>query len=495
LIERIGVAPRKRSWAAPAFATRLLERDGLAIAAVAFWVAALSARPLQMVVQDSWLSFVDGRLIARHGLPHVDTLTSWTLGRHWIDQQWLAHLVLYEVVQRGGVRAAVVLGLVCVVAALAVTAVCARSAGAGPRWVAPALLLGVLAAPWLAQLRAQSFALVLFAAVYALVVHDARRPGRRVFWALPLLVLWANLHGSVALGAGLTALYGLLLCRRRDSRARGLLLALASPLCLLASPYGLQLVGYYRLMLLHPPFAKYIQEWQPASFSATNAIFFVSAFVVVALWGAHRRALTPFERWALPLVLTGALLAVRNAVWFELAAVVALPRLLDAALPARGDLPPRALRLNARIGIVATVVFVLVGGLELGRFQPVATPAAAAAIARAAGDKGIVLPDDAYADWLLWQQPSLAGRVAYDVRFELFDPNELTQLVGLDRGSDAAWRHCGAVARVVMFPTSDAAHAAFRDHLLAPGSRTMLRLPGLVAVTQPVRAHAGACTL
>jgi hypothetical protein len=72
--------------------------------------------------------------------------------------------------------------------------------------------------------RTQSFAYPLFAAFLLLLLDDARAPGRRVLLALPLLVLWANIHGSVVLGAALTALYGLLLIRRHlpsSLRTRG----------------------------------------------------------------------------------------------------------------------------------------------------------------------------------------------------------------------------------------------------------------------------------
>src|SRR3954471_10093235 len=84
----------------------------------------------------------------------------------------------------------------------------ARRLGGSSRAVA---LVAAAAVPQLAQdwqLRAQSFAYVLFVAVLALLVADQRRASSRVLWCLPLLVLWANLHGSVAVGALLVAVRG-----------------------------------------------------------------------------------------------------------------------------------------------------------------------------------------------------------------------------------------------------------------------------------------------
>ena len=58
------------------------------------------------------------------------------------------------------------------------------------------------------EIRTQAFAVPLFALLIYLLARDSREPSRRVFWCLPLLVLWANLHGTVTLGAMLVALHG-----------------------------------------------------------------------------------------------------------------------------------------------------------------------------------------------------------------------------------------------------------------------------------------------
>jgi hypothetical protein len=39
-----------------------------------------------------------------------------------------------------------------------------------------------------------------------------------------------------------------------------------------------------------------------------------------------------------------------------------------------------------------------------------------------------VLADDVHSDWLLWKEPQLEGRLAYDVRFELLEPGQLAKL-------------------------------------------------------------------
>jgi hypothetical protein len=380
-------------------------------------------------------------------------------------------------------------GVLLVGAALAIVAGVARGLGASPRSVAIATALPVLAAPWLAQIRTQSFALVPFVAVYALLVLDARNPRRRVLLVLPILVTWANLHGSVALGAGLVVVHGLGLLRRPGCRARGAILTAAAPLTLVASPYGLGLVGYYRLMLLHPPLARYVVEWQPPRVEGVTAVFFVSAFAAVALWGGHRKSLTSLERALLPLLLAAALLAVRNAVWFELAVAVSLPRLLDAAWPSRLAPTPQVRRVNFVVGLVSVAGAVAVVAAQLVRspaFVDAARPsAAAAAVSAAAGAHGIVLADDQHADWLLWLRPELAGRIAYDVRFELLTGPELRRLERLERFSAPMWRRCGDGARVVTFASPSKARSARREGVLAAGARTVVSGQTFVVVEQP----------
>ena len=100
---------------------------------------------------------------------------------------------------------------------------------------------------------------------------------------LPLLVLWANLHGSVVLGAGLAMLLGVVeMVRARRLAWIPLALVVLSPLCVLASPYGRKLVAYYDLMLVDAPFAPILREWQWSSPSATTALFWLLAIVAVA---------------------------------------------------------------------------------------------------------------------------------------------------------------------------------------------------------------------
>ncbi|HEX6489735.1 MAG TPA: hypothetical protein VF002_00005, partial [Gaiellaceae bacterium] len=50
-----------------------------------------------------------------------------------------------------------------------------------------------------------------------------------------------------------------------------------------------------------------------------------------------------------------------------------------------------------------------------------------------------VFASETLSDWLLWTEPSLRGRIAYDVRFELLSTGQLEQLSAYHRRSGRDW--------------------------------------------------------
>src|SRR5919202_3485774 len=82
----------------------LLEREAGLVALLALYVVVVLTALPQTLVQDSWLTLVSGREIVRHGLPSTDTLTVWSHGEPWVDQQWLPPLVFYGLDRLGGIK-------------------------------------------------------------------------------------------------------------------------------------------------------------------------------------------------------------------------------------------------------------------------------------------------------------------------------------------------------------------------------------------------------
>src|SRR5206468_3497631 len=82
------------------------------------------------------------REVAKHGLPHHDSLTLWTLGAQWIDQQWLGQLFYYGLARLGGIRTVLFVHALVLVSTMAFGLRAARGLGASVPSVA---LAGVAA--------------------------------------------------------------------------------------------------------------------------------------------------------------------------------------------------------------------------------------------------------------------------------------------------------------------------------------------------------------
>lgn len=443
-------------------------------------------------VADSWMTLVAGREIVEHGLPHRESLTVLAQGRTWIDQQWLAQLAFYGAAALAGLRATMLLHVVLVTTATAIAIVASRRRGGTARSTLLVASVCLLVAPWSWTLRAQAFALPLFVATLALLASDRQLLRRRTLLVFPLLVVWANVHGSVVVGAAIAAWAGAIglgeLALRRPTRATawrsGALVALPW-LCVVATPYGTAVAGYYKLMFLDSPVAKAVTEWQAPKPHGYQLAFFVvaAATVVIALLG--RRTLSLYDLGVLALTLAGSLRSARGIVWFALAVVVLMPVALDAILP-----PDRA-PIRRRIGLVLCIGSCVLLGTALAVWAPRgdawyesewSRPGARAVAEALPGlpPGPAVLPSDRHADWLLWKVPALRGRIAYDIRFELLTDRELNELA-LFKALRPGWRQAAAgYPIVVLDPTEGPGRAAIL--LREPGARLLYRDEGVVVI-------------
>jgi hypothetical protein len=452
----------------------------LVLLLTAFGVIVLLVFPPHLLVTDSWLMLTAGREVFEHGLPTQDELTVLGMGRTWTDQQWGAQLVAYGVHSLGGhpLLAVVVIGFV--FAAFVIAAVGARSLDAGPRAVALVLFPVVLAAPWAWTIRAQVFALPLFTGLLWLLATEARRPSRRAYLAFPLLVVWANLHGSVALGALLTMLVGAieLASSRGRSGLRSVALIVLAPLAVLATPYGpLTTARYYHLMIVDPPFDRYVTEWQWSDPDWNTLAFYVLAVFALGLVMTRWRRLTMFDVATLAVTYIGAVTAIRGIPWFALACMVLLPVAIGRSLEAKPG--PIFRKLNLALGIGAATVLAAVVAASLARdasWYERNWPEAAVhdRIETAAPGHTLVYAATRYGDWLLWKEPSLRGRVAYNVRFEILDSETFFRIVRFrgEQGDD--WKTLADGFEIVVLE-SDQEPSNVNDFLAERGARALYR--------------------
>ena len=470
-----------------------LEREGLVVGVVSAYAASVAYRLPWRIAQDGWLALLGGRQVLHQGLPGADGLTYWTAGRHWVDQQWIAQAISYSLYSIGGLKLFALTHVALVVLALGLVVAGARRRGASPRAVAW-LTIGVcyLLALAAGHVRTQSFAYPLFAVVLLLLLDDVRRPSRRVLLVLPVLVLWANVHGSVVLGGALVALHGGLLVVRRDCpravRTGGALLVAGSALALVATPWFVGTLGYYRSTVFNSAFKSILSEWGPPTLSLSLLPLFLLVGLGLWLLGRCQRRLAAFEGLAFVLLVALAFVAQRNIVWLAFGAIPLLAPALEEVLP-RPSRPVRA-QMNLVVALVAGIFacFVLLGsGLRPESWYLEPWPAgAAAAVARAAkhDPAARVYANEQYADWLLMTHPELAGRIAYDVRFELLSHKQLAALFKWRNQIGAGWAGAAKGARIVVLALPSE-RANERALLTRPGVLVLYRDSRIAVLLRP----------
>ena len=414
-------------------------------AAAAFTGVALTTS--RLLTPDAFLDLYAGRWIAAHGLPRHDPFTVEGHGRAWIDQQWLAHLVYYRVWQLGGYALVGALSALLVATAVGVAAwLIMRRTGS------PGITLAVLIPAYLlmlthTQIWAESFAIPLFALLVALIYDDERQPDTRtrVLLAIPLLAVWANLHGTVLMGAAIAAAYGMWGLVTGRCRWRCLALVLLSPLAAVATPYGADIGGYYRSVLGNAVIRQNVNIWGPWSPDSFFSIHFAATALLAAtavVWAVRRG-----HRPDLVAAALAAEHAHRRRVRDPLPVLVRNPgsdrrsggprlHVRRRAHAVRPDHAASGRRRPAR------------GGGRLRGSCSRATSDAHVPAHRSDGDGGshrrgswprapcsLAMADYAVAPALLWQHPELAGRIGFDTRFEIYAQ---PRLVGWFRFNDGA---------------------------------------------------------
>lgn len=355
---------------------------------------------------DSYSHIEVGRWIMAHGaLPASDPFSFSMHGAPWITFEWLSEMVYAGVYALSGWPGVVV------VAAAAIALAFGLLTFFLLRELSPTLtLLMVIAAVILSapHMLARPHVLVLPVMVTwaAALVRCMDRGGPPPYWALPLLVLWANLHGSVVLALGLIgpAVLEALLREGRSGWSHVLLrwlpfaaLALAAS-CL--TPYGPEPLLMPLTTLGLGPALAWISEWRPQDFSRIGGF---ELLLLAGIFALSRGVTLPLVR---ALVVIGllhfALAQIRNA---DLLAMLA-PLYLAAPLGRKFGGPTgddaagssRGLTLAAFAGLIAVSAAALAHDI---RPAPIITPQAAIAqadLARA----GPVLNDYSFGGYLIF---------------------------------------------------------------------------------------------
>jgi hypothetical protein len=227
---------------------------------------------------DTYWQITLGQWILDHrAVPHTDIYSFTMYGQPWISTQWLSQVLLAVSYSIAGWTGPVVLGAASIAATfgLLVRFLSRRlTEAASLAFVATAVAL--VAGHLLA--RPHVLALPIMVAWVAGLVAAADRRGGPSFWLLPLMTLWANLHGGFVFGLALIAPLALDAVWNADAPQRKALTlrwALFAAAALAAScltPYGWDALFAARRILNLGAALELIGEWRPANFSHPGAL-------------------------------------------------------------------------------------------------------------------------------------------------------------------------------------------------------------------------------
>jgi hypothetical protein len=456
--------------------------------AAAYPFVVLNFTSLSVDDGDFWWTLALGKFTWAAGtLPTTDPLPYTPTPVPYVQAQWLAALLLYGTYRLGGFELLLVLRAAIVAAAFALLYLGCRRAGAAPALAGLATLLTLPLVNVGLSLRPQLFALVPF----MLYLEATRRPalGATARYVLPpVMVFWANVHGSFLFGL---LLVGLALVARlidlarpdreeqndsqpapgpgagwaswphraaADSRVRALAVLLGlSALAPLANPYGLGFLGYLRDYLAvnpgHGELGGLLTEWLPTSLGTpAGPTFFVSLALLAGALYASGAALGAV-RWprqrlgtgeALRLLVFGwlALRWIRGIVWWGLVLPAPLAGMVQRGLfgapaeqPARGSPPVNALLAGLALVVAVTSLPWWRDALPLGEPSIVSSSPLVVGTDRLAADAPRRLFHYiAWGPYLAWRLND-GGHIFIDGRFEAYRPEVFADYEAISRAA------------------------------------------------------------
>jgi len=399
-------------------------------------------------------------ILNHHAVPHHDLYSFSKPGEPWYAWEWLTDVLdsgLHRIAGLKGIVlfAAVLIGL------FAVTLVRRMVARDVHLFVALGIaLLGVGGASIHFLARPHLLTLLLLSISVWLIEEDRRRPGSRIWWLVPLTVVWTNLHGGflalivvlglATAGSAIEAWFGFN-GTVRDA-ARYLKLTLCCGAASLVNPYGWNLHRHVAEYLRSDWIRNVIQEFQSPVFRSENMLQFEALLliglivagaqfrrwkIVEGLWivfWAHM-ALGSVRHAPVFIAITAPIIASQLSDWWNHCTVHVKKSSIPGILNLMADDALKGFRRTSAWPAAAVVVLALIGA-------PVKWPqdfpdfVFPVTIVRAHSDlilQSRILTTDQWADYLIYVNP--AQKVFMDGRSDFYGPEVGNDYLRLTTGA------------------------------------------------------------
>jgi hypothetical protein len=261
------------------------------------WAMSDSGRTWQMAVLD---------YVGLHLTKH-DPFSPFSRSGGWINQNWLSHVFLYSLQSYWGVESLVVWKAGQTVATGLLVYLTGRKLGARREIAACMAGVSLLVSRWFIDMRPNATSVFLAAILSYLFACSQRGKPKLLFWSIPLLVCWSNVHGGfifallafTAVSVGqfwndlLRRRYGnWFACADPDTKRIRWSVALLSVIVpAVFSPFGFENVAHPFLMLTGEEGRSWreVNEWLPIlngdfDRSAAFLVFLAISWIVAIYW-------------------------------------------------------------------------------------------------------------------------------------------------------------------------------------------------------------------
>ena len=287
-----------------------------AVAFVLVWLLLLAAgRSAFFKDPGTFWHTTTGELVLKDGFIRADPYTFTFANTWWVPYQWLGEVGMALAHRAGGFDAQLLGAVTLIAAVFAWLAARLLRTGLHPIIAGTVVALALAAAGSHFHVRPHLFTLASMAVLAVLLVEtDAARPKlNRLFWLVPLCALWTNIHGGVLGGIGTVwiALAGWVVFWKLGRPApvkswrevgKLALVAAGCALATLASPYGLDMLKTWNVIMGAPELREIISEHRPLDVTAPYAwpVLGLALVYLFVLYGVKRSAVR--VSWLLPLV-------------------------------------------------------------------------------------------------------------------------------------------------------------------------------------------------
>lgn len=284
-----------------------------------FWVWFVTNRAGHWGV-DIWMYLSVGKEVLQHGIPSKLVFTFGDAAQMpYFAYEWFSSVVFYSVERAGGMiglelmRYGLALALFMSLYRLYVSITENRASAL----LIAGLVIGLASLRLI--LRAELFGYIFFVATLCCFARfQVSGRVRYLLYALPIMLLWVNSHGSYLLGFLLPPVFWasavFSIWRQASFRMSGvdrdevlrasrpyLLVWLGILACGLCNPYGIRLWGHSLQLSLDPYIRTMVSEWQPTlskvGHPSVNSYFLMVLLVALATLTSFRRL--SFHSWVL----------------------------------------------------------------------------------------------------------------------------------------------------------------------------------------------------